>query len=117
MRDEGAWLLDMLLESRRIRRFVEGRAQDEFAQDEQAVYALVKAIENLGEAARQLLDQAPDIRARHPEIPWSDIIGMRNVLVHQYFRVKVGRVWKVANADVPRLISLLELLVPPEEQS
>ncbi len=116
MRDERAWLLDMLLEARRVRRFVENRTSESFAEDEQAVYAVTKAIENIGEAARQLLKQMPAMRAEHPEVPWTEIVGMRTVLAHQYFRIDIARVWQVAVVDVERLISVLEPLVPPEEQ-
>jgi uncharacterized protein with HEPN domain len=111
MRDERAWLLDMLLEVRRIQRFVGGLTLEEFAGDEQALYAVTKAIENLGEAARQLIESAPHHRDRSSEIAWNDIIGMRNVLAHQYFRIDAGRVWMAATRDVPGLIDPLEALL------
>lgn len=64
-----------------------------------------------GEAARKV---SPEFKENHPEIPWSLIIGMRNRLIHEYFRNYHGKVWEVVEKDIPQLIALLEPLVPPE---
>ena len=52
---------------------------------------------------------------RHPEIPWTLIAGMRDKLIHGYDIVDLDEVWKTANADVPDLLSLLELLLPKQK--
>lgn len=62
----------------------------------------------MGEAVRLL---SPDFRARHPEIPWALVAGMRDKLIHGYDIVDLDEVWKTADADVPDLLSLLELLL------
>ena len=76
-----------------------------------AQLAILKAVEIIGEAASQV---SAETRKAHQEIPWSNIIGMRNRLVHGYFDVNLERVWETVQRDIPRLISQLELLVTPE---
>ena len=56
------------------------------------------------------------MRDAHPEVPWGDIVGMRNRLIHEYFRVDLGKVWDTIKNDLPRLIALIQPLVPPDEQ-
>lgn len=73
--------------------------------------AILKAIEIIGEAAARV---SQETRQAHPEIPWPELIGIRNRLVHAYFDVNLQRVWETVQQDVPRLISLIEPLVPPE---
>ena len=82
-----------------------------FERNRTAQLAILKAVETVGEAAARV-----DIstREKHPEIPWADIVGMRNRLVHEYFRVNLARVWETVKRDIPVLISQLEPLVPPE---
>ena len=65
----------------------------------------------LGEAASRVSEAA---REQLPAVPWDEIIGMRNRLIHAYFDVNLDIVWETVQNDVPRLISLIEPLVPPE---
>ncbi len=78
-----------------------------------AQLAILKAVEIVGEAASRI---GVDTREAHPEIPWSEIVGMRNRLVHEYSNVNLARVWEAVGRDVPRLIRQLEGLVPPEDR-
>ena len=57
-----------------------------------------------------------DTTAAHPEIPWRQIVGMRNRLVHGYFDVNLRRLWETVQRDIPRLILQLEVIVPPENR-
>ena len=61
---------------------------------------MVHQIQVIGEAARGLSE---DLRAAHPEIPWSDVIAMRNILVHEYFGIDLREVWDTATNDIPLL--------------
>ncbi len=70
--------------------------------------AVERALEIVGEAARRVSDP---FKAGHPEIPWRDLIGLRNVLTHDYGEIKSERLWEIATSDAPRLIGLLEALV------
>ncbi len=74
-------------------------------------YAVFKAIEILGEAARLVSDET---RKAHPQIPWESIAGMRNRLIHEYFRIHLATVWQTVQEDIPPLVAQLKPLVPPE---
>ena len=54
------------------------------------------------------------MRQRQPDIPWGEIVGMRNRLVHAYFNVDIGLVWRTVQEDLPPLIAQLERIVPPD---
>ena len=110
-RDE-ACLLDMLLAARKIRRFSEGVVFETFLADELMQHGIMRLIQILGEAARKV---SPDFRQAHPEIPWQGIIGMRNRMVHEYFRIIPAKVWDVVRDEIPVLVPLLEPLVPSAE--
>jgi uncharacterized protein with HEPN domain len=109
-RDE-AFLLDMLLAARKVREFTRDIGWEQFQTDEVLQHAAMHLIQTIGEAARKV---SVDFRQAHPEIPWQSIIGMRNRLVHEYFRIIAVEVWRVIEEDVPELIALLEPLVPSE---
>ena len=111
MRHDDAYLLDMLLAAREAVKFAAGLTYPQFEQDRMHQLAILKSIEVIGEAASQV---STDTREAHPEIPWHEIIGMRNRLVHAYFAVNLIRVWDTVQNDLPTLIAQLEPLVPPE---
>ena len=71
-------------------------------------FAVVRAIEIVGEAAANIGDET---KARLPGIPWAHIVGMRNRLVHAYFSIDADRVWDTLDDDLPQLISELERTV------
>jgi uncharacterized protein with HEPN domain len=112
MERDDAYLLDMLIAARRARSFCAGVTWEEFEQSDLHQYAVFKAIEVLGEAARLVSDAT---RAAHPEVPWEQIAGMRNRLIHEYFRIDLPTVWQTVRDDIRALIAQLEPLVPPEQ--
>lgn len=73
----------------------------------------VKCIEIIGEAAARI---GPETRARCPNIPWPDIVGMRNRLIHAYFDIDLDRVWDTITDDLPPLITELEKVVTPPKR-
>ena len=113
MRDDDARLLDMLLAAREAMAFVDGLTFPEFQRNRMAQLAILKTIEIVGEAASRI---STETTKAHPDIPWSGIGGMRNRLVHGYFNINLERVWETARQDIPRLISQLEPLAPPEAE-
>jgi uncharacterized protein with HEPN domain len=72
----------------------------------------MRQIQIIGEAARKV---SPEYKGNHPEIPWGEVVGMRNRLVHEYFRILPDRVWAVVERHIPQLVQTLEPLVPPED--
>ena len=114
MSRDPAYLLDILQAARRIREGVEGVTKATFLKEWMRHSAIVRQIEIIGEATKRLSEE---FRNQHPEIPWRSMAGMRDVVIHGYDHVDIEEVWRVAEADMPRLIMMLEPLVPPEETS
>jgi uncharacterized protein with HEPN domain len=111
---DDAYLLDMLLAARKVMSFTAGRNYDRFLSDDLTQNAVVHCIQIIGEAARKV---SPQYQETHPDIPWKEIVGMRNRIVHEYFRIVPDEVWSVVEKDIPELIKLIEPLVPPEENT
>jgi uncharacterized protein with HEPN domain len=108
-----ATVLDIVLAVRRIARFMAGCYQAAFEAAEEKRWAVVSQLSIIGEAVRRLSDGFRDSR---PQIPWRQIAGMRDRLVHGYDKINWSLVWVTATSDVPRLLTELEPLVPPEDQ-
>jgi len=101
----------MLEYARLTQRLIRGKTRGEMDADEVVLLALRKALEVVGEAARRL---SRDPRERHPSVPWVDIGGMRNWLVHRYDAIDPDAVWKALHDDVPVLIGDLERILVNE---
>jgi uncharacterized protein with HEPN domain len=102
--DPAASLQDMLDYAQKAVRFCEGKSRNEFEQDELLQLAVVRVIELIGEAASRV---AADVRNQVPTIPWQDIVGTRNRLIHGYDRVDLRIVWDTVQDDLPLLIKTL----------
>ena len=102
--DDIVRLKHMLDAAGTVTRLMDGRTIASLESDEIALLALVKCLENIGEAARQLSDQA---RRQMPSIPWPKVIGMRNHLVHVYFDIDLDVVWATATKAVPELADVV----------
>ena len=111
-RDDSAYLLDMLLSARDALSFTEGMSFDDFVLDRRTQLSVLKSVEIVGEAAAQVSE---DVTHANPDIPWREIVGMRNRLVHGYFDIDLPLVWDTVHQDIPDLIDRLEPLVPPED--
>ena len=111
MRHENALLLDMLMAAREAYDMARGATLSDFKQSRTLQLAIVKAVEIVGEAASRV---GADTKQAHPDIPWAEIVGMRNRLVHGYFDINLVRVWETVEQDIPSLIVQLEGLVPEE---
>jgi len=114
MRRDEAYLLDILLAARRACQFLEGLRWERFLRSELHQNAVMRPLGVIGEAASRISQETQD---EYPEIPWQQMIGMRNRLVHEYFRVDLATVWETVRTDLPSLIELIEPLVPPEDES
>lgn len=99
----------MRLQAERAQRFLGARTLAEFQADELVQAAVIRTVEVIGEAARQVSEES---RRRAPEIPWTLIIGMRNILVHDYGAVDLEKVYDVVHDHVPTLLSQLAALIP-----
>ncbi len=104
-RDCRDYLQDMLEAADKVAFFVEGMNEERFLADEKTQFAVVRALEVIGEASKKI---PSSVKARHQAIPWREIAGMRDKLVHDYFGVDAAVVWKTAIEDVPRIASALK---------
>ncbi len=109
---DDAYLLDMLIAARDALEFSRSLTWEQFQTSSLHQHAIAKALENIGEAARKI---SAETRAAHPEIPWAQIIALRNRIAHDYFSLNLARIWDIVQREVPALIALIEPLVPPEE--
>ncbi len=102
---------DMLEAIGRIEEFVQGIDLDAFLKDRKTSDAIVRNLEIIGEAARNVPD---DVTSRYPGVPWKKARDMRNVLAHAYFGVDLPTVWKTIQGDLPPLKTRLrEVLRSP----
>ena len=108
-RDAELYLVRMLEACREAKAVLGATAKPAYLADRTLRLALERLIEIIGEAARRV---PPDTRAAYPAIPWADIVGMRNKLVHDYLEVDPEQVWQVVTGDLPGLIAELERTAP-----
>ena len=104
-KDDTIRLRHMLDAAREALEFTRGQSRTDLNTDRKLVLAIVKGIEIIGEAACQV---SPTTRDRLPGIPWNDIMGMRNRLVHAYFDINLDMLWKTVQEDLPPLITELD---------
>lgn len=107
-RDDRLTAQQMLAMVRRIRAIVQGQTREAFDTDEVRQLALLHLIQVLGEAASRT---TAAYRDAHPELPWTQMIGMRNRIVHGYDHVDPDIVWRVATEDVEPVLAGLERIV------
>jgi len=111
MRRDESYLLDIVIAARRAIKHLDNIQSRTFEESELLQDAVVRALEVVGEAAEHISKEFQDA---YPEIPWHKMVGMRNRLIHEYFRVNYAAVWDTVRNDLPDLIKTLEKLVPPE---
>ena len=88
--------------------FISGRTPDDLESDRVLVFALVRSIEIVGEAASKV---SASTRDAAPDIPWALIVSMRNRLIHAYFDIDHEVVWKTATEEMPQLLLRLRALI------
>jgi uncharacterized protein with HEPN domain len=103
-RDSVDFLMDILDSIENIEDFVKGFDFEKFSSDTKTIYAVVRALEIIGEATKNL---PSSLKLSHPEVPWKDIAGFRDKVVHGYFGVDLEVVWDTAVEDAPYLKPLI----------
>jgi uncharacterized protein with HEPN domain len=89
-------------------RFVQGRRREDLESDEMLAFALVHALQIVGEAAGKV---SAETRAQRPGVPWSTMIGMRHRLVHAYFDINLDILWTTAAEAAPALLAQIQPLL------
>ena len=107
MRDDRERLLDILEAIERIEKYT-SKGREAFEDDELIQTWVVHHLEIIGEATRAL---SSEIKQLYPKTPWSQIAGMRNILVHHYFGVDSSAVWNAVDRDLPALKNQVEAML------
>lgn len=103
------YLIDILEAAKLARSYVEGKTQDDFLADTQCQDAVIRRLEIIGEAAGRLSEET---RATVPELDWRAMIGMRNMMIHEYDGVDLDIVWETVETDLPALIQAITPVAP-----
>jgi uncharacterized protein with HEPN domain len=115
-RDFRLFLDDILESSRNARSYVDGVSYEEFAEDQKTVDAVVRNLEIIGEAVKNI---PPEITAARPDIEWKQIARFRDLIVHRYFRIKLTIVWDILQNRLSELegavADLLSKLPEPDD--
>ena len=107
------YLSHMLDNAVKARAKVSAMTKNEFDANEDVQLILAHLIQIIGEAAAKVFDTTKNA---HPEIPWTDIIGIRHRIVRDYMNVNYDVLWAIATNDLEPLISHLKTILPPDEQ-
>lgn len=100
MERDRAYLQDILEAISDIEKFVKDTTDKDFSKNKEKQYAVIRALEIIGEATKNL---SGELKVNYQEIPWRDIAGMRDKLIHGYFGVKVELVWETIQVKLPEL--------------
>lgn len=113
MKDALVYIDDILDAMDKAEAFVAGMDYGQFEEDIRTTFAVIRALEIIGEAVKRL---PADFRTRYPHIPWKDMAGMRDKIVHGYDVIDLRIVWKVVKQDIPVLRPLLQQILLDEEK-
>ena len=105
---DAGYLWDMLDAARTVEQLCSGQDFTQYSKDRKTQLAVERSLEIIGEAAARV---SASFRNAHSEIPWRQIIGQRNVLIHEYGEIKQERIFKVVKENIPQLIDLLKQFV------
>jgi len=108
MKTDIVYLQHMHDATARIASYLGKTQPDEFYSDLMLQDAIVRQLQIIGEATRTLSNE---FKQKHPEIPWTQIIGMHNRIIHEYFRVDLEIVWEVIHTDLPVIAKQLTMIL------
>ncbi|MHA2010140.1 MAG: HepT-like ribonuclease domain-containing protein [Promethearchaeota archaeon] len=98
------YLKDINASIESIEKFIHGMTFDQFLNDDKTSSAVIRKFEIIGEASKSIPEE---IKQKYPQIPWKDIAGMRDKLIHAYSKVDLNLVWRTIHKRLPELISFI----------
>jgi uncharacterized protein with HEPN domain len=108
MKDDKIYIEHILQSIDRIKAYLKGKDHQSFSDDLMTQDAVVRQLEIIGEATKRI---SKDLRNKNPQVPWSDMAGMRDILIHDYIDVDIDIVWKTASESIINLKCLLQDLI------
>ena len=102
------YLRDIVDAMGKAQQFIGNLSYEEFKKDDKTVFAVIRALEIVGEATKNI---PGDIRKKYPEVPWKDMAGMRDILIHDYFGADVETVWLTVTEKILQVKPLIEKIL------
>ena len=109
MSRDDAYLLDILQAARLATEYLHDATLEGFLDDVRLQDSVIRRLEIIGEAARRVSEQT---RSQHPDLPWREMVTLRNIVIHEYDNVDLTIVWDTVKKDLPPLIGALDQIVP-----
>lgn len=106
MRDYNLYLQDILDSALKIKKYCNGLNYRSFCKDDKTIDAVIRNFEIIGEAAKRVPNK---IKLAYPDLDWEGMAGMRNILAHEYFGIKLEIIWKTISNKVPELLKKIKI--------
>ena len=104
---------DILEAMDKIERYIKDLRYEEFVKNEMVVDAVIRNLEIIGEASRNIPE---DAREKHPEIPWKRMIGLRNIAIHEYFGIDLSIIWEIITKNIPETRPVIKEMLKEFEE-
>ena len=105
------YLLDILNSAELIDDYVAGIKRDTFLDITEMQDAVIRRLEIIGEASRRISDQ---FKKKHPDLPWKEMLGLRNFVIHEYEGINLKVIWDTVKNDLPKVVEKLKVLLQTE---
>ena len=109
--DETLYLADIQESCEKVLRFTKGMTYKEFAQDDLHFDAVLRNLEIIGEAVKNVSEET---RQKYPTVKWRKIAGFRDIVAHEYFGVNEETVWDIVKNEIPSLLSIVNVMLGEE---
>ncbi|MBS3056175.1 MAG: DUF86 domain-containing protein [Candidatus Aenigmarchaeota archaeon] len=113
MKDSRLYLKDILEAIEAIEKFIKDKDFETFRKNDMISSAVIRKLEIIGEASKNIPD---DIRKKYPDMPWKDMTGMRDRLIHFYFSIKYDIIWNTVKNDISRVKLLIKRILKDMEK-
>jgi len=107
-REIGDYIEDIIEAVNRLKNFTKGISYEKFLRDDKTMFAVVRALEIIGEASKNIPNET---KKKYPGVPWKDMAGMRDKLIHEYFGIKADLLWRAVKEELPPIVPLLEKML------